>query len=73
MKLSVFVVTYNQEQYICQCLDSIVMQKTNFDFEIIIGEDCSTDSTATICDEYAEKYPDDDLTKKMNASLKKEK
>lgn len=57
MKLSVFVVTYNQEQYIRQCLDSIVMQKANFDFEVIIGEDCSTDSTATICDEYAEKYP----------------
>lgn len=57
MKLSVFVVTYNQEQYIRQCLDSIVMQKTNFDYEVIIGEDCSTDSTATICDEYAEKYP----------------
>lgn len=57
MKLSVFVVTYNQEQYIRQCLDSLVMQKVNFDFEVIIGEDCSTDSTATICDEYAEKYP----------------
>ena len=57
MKLSVFVVTYNQEQYIRQCLDSIVMQKTNFDYEVIIGEDSSTDSTAAICDEYAEKYP----------------
>jgi glycosyltransferase involved in cell wall biosynthesis len=57
MKLSVFVVTYNQEQYIRQCLDSIVMQQINFDYEVIIGEDCSTDSTPQICDEYAEKFP----------------
>ena len=57
MKLSVFVVTYNQEQYIRQCLDSIVMQQTNFDYEVIIGEDCSTDSTPQICDEYAEHFP----------------
>lgn len=57
MKLSVFVVTYNQERYIRQCLDSIMMQQVDFDYEVIIGEDCSTDSTATICDEYAEKYP----------------
>ena len=57
MKLSVFVVTYNQEQYIRQCLDSIVMQQVNFDYEVIIGEDCSTDNTPAICDEYAEKYP----------------
>lgn len=57
MKLSVFVVTYNQEQYIRQCLDSILMQKVDFDYEVIIGEDCSTDSTPQICDEYADKYP----------------
>ena len=56
MKLSVFVVTYNQEQYIRQALDSILMQQVNFDYEIIIGEDCSTDSTPAICDEYAAKY-----------------
>lgn len=57
MKLSVFVVTYNQEKYIQQCLDSILMQQVNFDYEIIIGEDCSTDNTPQICDEYAQKYP----------------
>ncbi len=55
MKLSVFVVTYNQEQYIRQALDSILMQQVNFDYEIIIGEDCSTDSTPAICDEYVAK------------------
>lgn len=57
MKLSVFVVTYNQEQYIRQCLDSVVMQQVDFDYEVIIGEDCSTDNTPLICDEYAKKYP----------------
>ena len=57
MKLSVFVVTYNQEKYIRQCLDSILMQNVNFEYEVIIGEDCSTDSTPQICDEYAAKYP----------------
>ena len=55
--VSVFLVTYNQEKYIRQALDSILMQEVDFDYEIIIGEDCSTDSTATICDEYASKYP----------------
>lgn len=57
MKLSIFVVTYNQEQYIQQALDSILMQKVNFDYEVIIGEDCSTDSTPQICEEYASLYP----------------
>lgn len=56
MKLSVFVVTYNQEQYIRQCLDSILSQQVNFDYEVVIGDDCSTDSTGVICDEYAAKY-----------------
>lgn len=55
MKLSIFVVTYNQEQYIRQALDSILMQQVNFDYEIIIGEDCSTDGTAAICEEFAER------------------
>ncbi len=57
MKLSVFVVTYNQEKYIRQCMDSILMQKVNFDYEIVIGEDHGTDGTRAICEEYAEKYP----------------
>lgn len=57
MKLSVFVVTYNQEKYIRQCLDSILMQKVDFDYEVVIGEDHGTDGTRVICEEYAEKYP----------------
>lgn len=57
-KVSVCVVTYNQEKYIAQCLQSIVDQETNFDFEIIVGEDSSTDGTREIVRGFAEKYPD---------------
>lgn len=57
MKLSVFIVTYNQERYIRQCLESVVAQKVNFEYEVIIGDDCSTDGTGSICDEFATKYP----------------
>lgn len=55
--VSVCVVTYNQENYIAECLESLVTQKTDFKFEIIIGEDCSTDSTRSIVEKYVEKYP----------------
>lgn len=56
--VSVCVLTYNHEKYIGDCLDSILKQKTNFPYEIIIGEDNSEDATRQICIEYAERYPD---------------
>lgn len=56
--VSVFVPTFNQERYITQCLDSILTQKTNFTFEIILGEDDSSDRTRQISIEYAEKHQD---------------
>jgi glycosyltransferase involved in cell wall biosynthesis len=55
--VSINVVTYNHEKYIEQCLDSILNQKTDFKFEIILGEDDSTDNTRAICKEYAHQYP----------------
>ncbi len=55
--LSVIVVTYNHANYIGQCLDGILMQQTNFPFEIILGEDESSDGTREICQEYAERFP----------------
>lgn len=58
IKVSVCVVTYNQEKYIAECLQSLVDQETDFPFEIIVGEDCSTDSTRQIVEEFALKYPD---------------
>lgn len=56
--VSVVVSTYQHFPYIKDCLDSILMQKTSFSFEIIIGEDDSNDGTREICIEYANKYPE---------------
>lgn len=57
-KISVAVITYNQQETIGQTLDSILAQKGDFDLELVIGEDCSQDDTYAICAEYAERYPD---------------
>jgi len=56
--VSVLTITYNHSQFIEQCINSILMQKTNFQFEIVIGEDCSTDGTREKVMQYAQKYPD---------------
>ena len=56
--VSVLVQTYNHEAYIKNCLDSILTQKTNFSFEILLGEDDSSDNTRNICIEYAHMYPE---------------
>lgn len=52
------VIIYNQKNYVKQCLDGILMQKTNFKFEILINDDCSTDGTTEIIKEYEQKYPE---------------
>ena len=56
--VSICIQTYNHKDYISQCLDSILIQQTNFPFEIILGEDESADGTRETCKEYAEKHPD---------------
>lgn len=58
MKVSVSMITYNHEPYIAQAIDSVLMQQTNFPFEIIIGEDDSADNTRAIVKEYKKRYPD---------------
>lgn len=55
--ISVVVCTYNQENTVARTLDSILMQQCHVPFEIVIGEDCSTDGTLDICKQYADKYP----------------
>lgn len=54
--VTVCVVTYNQEKWIRQTLDSILAQETEYPFEVIIGEDHGTDGTRAICQEYVDKY-----------------
>jgi glycosyltransferase involved in cell wall biosynthesis len=56
--VSVCIQTYQHAAYIRQCLDSILEQQTDFPFEIVLGEDESSDGTRDICKQYAEKYPD---------------
>ena len=56
-KVSIVTLTYNHEKVIAQTLDSLLAQKTDFDFEILIGDDCSTDDTLKIIDSYRQKHP----------------
>ena len=55
--ISVIVCTYNQQNTIGRTLDSILSQECHLPFEIIIGEDCSTDNTLAICKQYEQKHP----------------
>jgi len=56
-KVSCHVITYNHINYIQRCIDGILMQETDFDFEIVIGDDVSTDGTREIVERYAAEYP----------------
>ncbi|MBD5478609.1 MAG: glycosyltransferase [Lachnospiraceae bacterium] len=56
--VSVWCLTYNQERYIREALDSFLAQETNFDYEIVVHDDASADRTPEILKEYEEKYPD---------------
>jgi len=56
--VSIYCMVYNHEPYLRQCLDGFVMQQTDFPFQAIVHDDASTDGSAAIIREYAEKYPD---------------
>jgi glycosyltransferase involved in cell wall biosynthesis len=58
IKVSVCMITYNHEAFISEAIESVLMQQTDFEYELVIGEDCSTDRTREIVVEYAKKYPD---------------
>jgi glycosyltransferase involved in cell wall biosynthesis len=54
--VSVCMITYNQESFIRQAIEGILIQEVSFDYEFIIGDDCSKDDTLSICNEYADKF-----------------
>ena len=56
--VSVAVITYNMQGYLRKLLDSILMQKVNFKYEIVVDDDHSPDDSRKILLEYKEKYPD---------------
>lgn len=56
VKVSVCVVTYNQERFVAACLQAIVDQVVDFPIEVLVGDDCSTDRTPQIIEEFAQKY-----------------
>ena len=56
--VSVCMITYNHEAFIREALDGVLMQQTSFPYELVIGEDCSTDRTREICIEYQQKHPE---------------
>ncbi len=57
-KVSVCMITYNHAKYIEKAVESVAAQKTNFAYELVIGEDCSTDNTRHILQQLQTKYPD---------------
>ena len=56
--VSVYCLAYNHEKYIRETLEGFMRQKTDFSYEVIVHDDASTDGTANIIREYAEKYPE---------------
>lgn len=57
-KVSVCAITYNHERFIAQAVESVMMQETTFAYEMVIGEDCSTDRTREILIRLRDRYPD---------------
>ncbi|MBQ4641762.1 MAG: glycosyltransferase family 2 protein [Oscillospiraceae bacterium] len=57
--ISIFVPTFNHENYIARALDSILMQKTQYSYEVFVGEDCSTDNTRQVVKDWEAAHPDD--------------
>ena len=60
--VSICSTTYNREKYIAQAIESWINQVTNFEYEIIISDDCSTDTTTDIIESYIKNYPEKKIT-----------
>jgi glycosyltransferase involved in cell wall biosynthesis len=57
MTVTVLLITYNHERFIAQAIESVLMQQTSFDYELVVIEDCSTDRTRDIVTDYQRKHP----------------
>jgi glycosyltransferase involved in cell wall biosynthesis len=57
-KVSVNIITFKHAEFIAKALDSVLMQRTSFDYEIVVGDDCSTDGTREIIQAYHQSFPD---------------
>jgi glycosyltransferase involved in cell wall biosynthesis len=57
MKVSVSLITYDHERFIAQAIESVLSQKADFEWEVVVGDDCSTDRTGEIVREFADRYP----------------
>src|SRR6267154_2103125 len=58
IQVSVVLITYNHEAYVAQAIETVMSQQTDFEYELIISEDCSTDRTREIIQEYQRRYPE---------------
>src|SRR5262245_48980818 len=57
MTVSICMITYNHGKFIARAIEGIMNQQTKYDFELVIGEDSSTDDTRAVCESYVAKYP----------------
>ena len=51
------MLTYNHEEFVAEAIESVLNQKVNFNYELLIGDDCSEDHTVEIIEEYKRHYP----------------
>lgn len=58
IKATIIIITYNQESTIARAIESVLKQECTYPYEILIADDCSTDSTRAICEDYARRYPE---------------
>lgn len=58
VKATIIIITYNQEETIARAIESVLAQECPYPYEVLIADDCSTDSTRTVCEDYARRYPE---------------
>ena len=67
--VDIVMITYNQEKYVAQAIESVLEQKCDFPFLLIINDDFSTDRTHIICQEYANKFPNQILYAQNSSNI----